>query len=127
MTGCVGNATPAAAVADGWVWITNLLAGAALTTIALDVTDFRMPLLNVSVIVPALLSARLTKFATPPESITVVVPWSGPVPLARTTSTSVLSSPISRLPYWSSSSITGCVKNAVPAVALDDGSVSSTS
>ena len=35
-------------------------------------------------------------------------------------------SPVSRLPYWSSTSITGCVLNATPAVAVAEGCVSIT-
>ncbi len=37
--------------------------------------------------------------ATPPDTVTVVVPWSGPVPLSSDAVTAVLLSPVSRLPY----------------------------
>ena len=62
-----------------------------------------VPLLKPSVIVSAVLSARLLNRATPPERVTVVVPWSGPAPLASIAVTCVLLSPVSRLPNWSSS------------------------
>ena len=79
--------------------------------------------MNLSVIVSAVLSARFVNVATPPETVTVGVPWSGPVPLRERAVTTVLLSPVSRLPYWSSSSITGWVANASPAVAVADGCV----
>ena len=36
--------------------------------------------------------------ATPPETVAVVVPWSGPAPLASAAVTTVVLSPVSRLP-----------------------------
>ncbi len=67
------------------------------------------------------MSARFVNVATPPDTVTVVVPWSGPVPLASVAVTTVLLSPVSRLPNWSSSYTTGCVLNGCPAVAVADG------
>ena len=39
--------------------------------------------------VSAVSSARFVNVATPPETVTVVVPWSGPVPLASAAVTTV--------------------------------------
>ncbi len=50
---------------------------------------------------------QVVNVATPPDTVAAVVPWSGPVPLASVAVTTVLLSPVSRLPYWSSSSTTG--------------------
>ena len=49
------------------------------------------------------LSARLVNVATPPITVTDVVPWSGPAPLASDAVTTVVLSPVIRLPNWSSS------------------------
>ncbi len=99
----------------------NWLAAAGLTTIVLEVAGARLPLVNSSVMDSALLSVRFVKVATPPDTVAVVVPWSGPVPLFSAAVTTVALSPVSRLPYWSTSSITGWVPNACPAVAVADG------
>ena len=57
-------------------------------------------LVNWSVMVSALLSARSVKVAMPPETVSVVVPWSGPEPAGSEAAvTWVLLSPVSRLPY----------------------------
>ena len=77
--------------------------------------------------VSAVLSCRSVKVAMPPETVTVVVPSSGPEPSGSdVTVTVVVLSPVSRLPYWSSTSTTGCVANATPAVAVGEGWVLTT-
>ena len=98
------KATPAVAVGDGCVWITNWLAAAGLTTMLPDVAGVNAgSLVKWSVMVSALLSARLVKVAMPPETVTVVVPCSGPEPAGiEVAVTTVVLSPVSRLPYWSS-------------------------
>ena len=46
---------------------------------------------------------RSVNVAMPPEAVTVVVPCSGPEPIGKEAAvTWVLLSPVSRLPYWSS-------------------------
>ena len=55
------------------------------------------------VMVPAVLSPRLVKVATPPTTVTVVVPVSEPGPLPIETVMAVLLSDVSRLPLASSS------------------------
>ena len=65
------------------MWITNWLAAAGLTTIVLEVALVRLPPVNLSEIVSALSSARFVNVATPPDTVTVVVPWSGPAPLCK--------------------------------------------
>ena len=77
-------------------------------------------------IVSALSSARLVKVTMPFAAVCVVVPCRGPEPLLSEAVTSVVLSPVSRLPYWSSMSMTGWVANAAPAVAVADGCVTST-
>ena len=118
-----GERRPAVAVDDGCVWITNWLAAAGLTTMLFDVAVVRPPLVNWSEIVSAVLSARFVNVATPPETVAVASPGAGRSPLASAAVTTVLLSPVSRLPYWSSSSITGWVANGRPAVAVADGCV----
>ena len=58
--------------------------------------------MNRSVMVSAVASARFVNVATPPETVTVVVPSSGPEPVFSEAVTCVVLSPVSRLPYWSS-------------------------
>ena len=83
--------------------ITNWLAAAGLTTMLFDVAAVRAGMLvNSSEIVSALLSARLVNVAMPPETVTVTVPWSGPLPVQSEAVTCVVLSVVSRLPYWSS-------------------------
>ena len=60
------------------MWITSFAAGAGLTMIDFDSGETRLPLVNLSVTVSAVLSPRLLKRATPPETVAVVVPWRGP-------------------------------------------------
>ena len=57
---------------------------------------------NPSEMVSALFSFRLVKLATPPATVTVVVPSSGPLPIANAAVTVVDESPVSRLPNASS-------------------------
>ena len=101
--------------------MTNWLAAAGLTTIELVEQRFKPPPVNSSVIVLGRIVARPANVATPPETVTVLVPWTGPAPFMSAAVTTVLLSPVSRLPYLSSSSITGWVANAWPAVAVADG------
>ena len=54
---------------------------------------------KLSEIVPARLSARPAKVATPPETVLMLVPWSGPLPLASEAVIAVVLSVVSRLPY----------------------------
>ena len=58
---------------------------------------------NLRVRVSAVLSPRFVNLATPPETVAVRVPCSGPEPLAGDAVTIVLLSLVSKLPYWSSS------------------------
>ena len=102
-TGWVVKSTPAVVEEDGSCVTTSLLGAAGLTTILPLVPVARFPLENLSVMVSAVSSARLVKVAIPPETVAVSVPVSGPEPLARETVTTVLLSPVSRLPFWSSS------------------------
>ena len=103
-TGCVLKATPAVAVGEGCVLIPTGSHAAGLTTMLLDVAAARTgELVNWSVIVSALLSERSVNVATPPEAVTVVVPCSGPEPIGKAAAvTCVVLSPVSRLPYGSS-------------------------
>ena len=60
-------------------------------------------LVKCSVMVSAVLSARLVKVAMPPETVTVVVPCNGPEPAGNeATVTWVVLSPVTRLPNRSS-------------------------
>ena len=55
----------------------SLLAAAGLTTTGLETAGARLPLVNWSVMVSALLSARFEKVATPPETTAVLSPGAG--------------------------------------------------
>ena len=57
--------------------MTNWKGAAALTVVPLEIAGFKLPLLKMSVIVSALLSARFEKLATPAETVAVFVPCSG--------------------------------------------------
>jgi len=96
------NGLPVVAVA-GAVML-SVLAAAGLTVVELGWALTNIGAVNRSRIVSALSSARLVKVAMPPETVTVVVPKSGPVPTpARSEAvTWVVLSPVKRLPYWSS-------------------------
>ena len=79
------KATPAVAVGEGWVAITNWVAAAGLITTLLDVAEVRTgELVNWIVIVSALSSARSVNVAMPPLTVTVVVPSRGPDPDSAT-------------------------------------------
>ena len=69
----------------------------------LDGPAVKPPPAKLSEMIPAVLSARPTNVATPPDSVAVVVPRSGPLPLASDAVIIVLLSPVSRFPYWSTS------------------------
>ena len=56
-----------------------------------------------SEMMPALLSARPANVATPADVVTVVVPMSGPLPMASEAVIAVLLSPVSMFPYLSTS------------------------
>ena len=79
--------------------MTNWKGAAALTVILLEIVDFKVPLLKMSVIASAWLSARFEKLANPAETEAVFVPCSGPAPLETDTETTVLLSLVSTLPY----------------------------
>src|SRR6058998_3420540 len=121
-TGCWPKTTPATAVAEGWVWIVNWLAGPALTTTWPEVTAGRLGLVKLIVIVVATLCERLVKLATPPAEVRLVVPCNEPLPALRLalTATFVL---LHRLPNWSSIRMAGCWPKTTPAVAVGEGCV----
>ena len=74
------------------------MAAAGLTTMLDVIVGVRLPLENSSVIVSAVSSPRFVNVAIPPTTVAVTVPWSGPVPLASETVTTVLLSLVTRLP-----------------------------
>ena len=68
-----------------------------------DVVGVRLPLENLRVRASAVSSPRSVNVATPPTTVSVSVPTSGPFPLPTETVTTVLLSPNSRSPFASSS------------------------
>ena len=86
---------------------TSFVGAPASMTTGFVAEEVKAPPVNLRVIVSAVSSARLVKLATPPERLAVTVPWSGPAPLASEAVTAVLLSVVSRLPYLSSSQMTG--------------------
>ena len=100
----MANGCPAVAVADGWVWITNWLAAAGLTTIALEFAGTQAAAGELERDGLGLVVGQAGERRHAAQTrVVVVVPWSGPAPLASAAVTTVLLSPVSRLPYWSSS------------------------
>ena len=66
-------------------------------------SDDRLPPVNLIVMISARLSARSVKWATPPETVAAVAPWSGPVPLLNIAVITVELSAVRTLLNWSSS------------------------
>ena len=94
-------------------------------TMLLEVAAVRTgELVNWSVMVSAVSSARSVNVAMPPEAVTVVVPCSGPVPTGSDRPSPgwcCRRSPDCRTGLRRRS--TGCVPNATPAVAVGEGCV----
>src|SRR5207245_493680 len=99
MTGCWAKATPAVAVAEGCVWMANLLAVAGLTAIKLEVALVRVPLVNRIVMLVATLCERLVKVTKPATAVTFVAPCNVPLPAFLLAVTTVALSLLRRLPY----------------------------
>src|SRR2546426_3650926 len=121
MTGCWARATPAVAVAEGCVWMVNLLAAAALTAIKLEVALVRLPLVNRIVMLVATFCERLVKLTRPLTAVRLVVPCKMPLPAFRLAVTTVVLSLLRRFPNWSSTRTTGWGDNTTPATALAGG------
>ena len=85
------------------MWITSLLGVAGLTTMFAVGPTVRPAAEKLSEMVSASLSARLVKVATPPITVTDVVPSSGPAPLASEAVIMVALSAVMIFPNWSSS------------------------
>lgn len=91
-----------------------------------DVAAVRPVLVNWIVIVSATLYDRFVNVATPFVMLTVVAPWRAPVPVSLAAVTVPLAV-VTRLLFASSTQITGCVANIVPAVLGVEGAVAMTS
>src|SRR5437763_17200607 len=98
---------PATTAEYGGVWIDNWAGGPGLMAIWWDGPTLRPPPEKPREMVPTAVSARLVKVATPPTSLAVAVPTSGPLPRLSAAVITVLLSGVSRFPYRSSSVITG--------------------
>src|SRR5258707_9080281 len=101
----------------------SLLAAAGLTAMLVEVAPLRPELAKASVILVATVCERLVKATMPPPAVRFVVPCKFPLPdpLLRDALTTVLLSPLRRLPNWSSIRITGCCAKTTPAIAADEG------
>ena len=103
ITGCVANATPAVAVAEGCVSITNWLAAAGLTTMLFDVAAVRAgKLVNLKRDGLGRVVGQVGECGDAARDRHRRGSQHGPVPLSSATVTWVVLSPVSRLPYWSS-------------------------
>src|SRR5262249_23805497 len=105
----------------------SLLNGPVLTTRFPEVTLVKLVAVKLSVMVSARLYERLAKVANPLTVVAVRVPCKVAVPMPRAT---VITRPLSvatRLPPASSTRITGCCANGIPAVAVAEGWVWSVS
>src|SRR6266699_3024111 len=120
-TGCGAKATPAVAVAEGWVWIVSRLAAAGLTAMVVEVAAATLALAKSIVIVVATKCERLVKLTKPLTALSAVVPCKAPLPPLRLAVTTVLLSPVCKLPKLSSTRMTGCWAKITPAVAVADG------
>ena len=103
---------PAVAVGEGCVWMTSLLAVAGLTTIVFDTAGVRPAAEKSSVRVSAVSSERSENVAMPPTRSTISSPGAGRCRWPSDAVTTVVLSPVSRLPYRSSSSMTGWIAKA---------------
>src|SRR3989442_1517613 len=73
ITGCWANGAVTVAVAEGWVWTANRVAGAALTTMLPEVAPVKPVAEKLRVIVLATVWKRLLKGAMPLTAVAVVV------------------------------------------------------
>src|SRR2546430_2741872 len=121
MTGCCAKTTPAMAVEEGWVRRVSLLAGAGLTAILAEVVPATPPLAKSIVIVVATRWERLVKLTNPLTALSAVLPCKTPLPPLRLPVTTVVLSPVRRLPKLSSTRTVGCWAKITPAVAVADG------
>ena len=83
--------------------MTSLAAGPGLTTIWPLAGVVRPLPEKLSEMVSGVSSERPANVAIPPVKAIEVVPSKGPVPVASRAVIKVLLSPVSRLPYWSTS------------------------
>src|SRR6266581_2478510 len=121
MTGCCAKTTPAMAVEEGWVRRVSLLAGAGLTAILAELVPATPALAKSIVMVVATRCERLVKVTKPLTALSAVVPCKRPLPPLRLAVTTVVLSPVRRLPRLSSTRMTGCWTKITPAVAVADG------
>src|SRR6266567_1343074 len=123
MTGCCAKTTPAMAVVEGWVRMVSLLAGAGLTAILAEVTaPPGSPALAKSIVMlVATKWERLVNVTNPLTAVSAVLPCKTPLPPLRLAVTTVLLSPVRKLPKLSSTRMTGCWARITPAVAVADG------
>ncbi len=121
ITGCWAKITPAMAVEEGWVRRVSLLAGAGLTAILAEVVPARPLLAKSIVMVVATKCERLVKLTNPLTALSAVLPCKTPLPPLRLVVTTVVLSPVRRLPKLSSTRMTGCCARITPAVAVADG------
>lgn len=118
-----GEMTAPAVAFEGCWTNTSRAAAAGLITIFLDVSGMNVPLLNRMDMVSATLCDRLENLTVPLLAVAVRTPWSVPDPANRSAVTTVLLSVVTRFPPASTTLRTGCVENATPAVAEEEGSV----
>src|SRR6266566_3338398 len=121
ISGCCAKTTPAMAVEEGWVRRVSLLADAGLTAILAEVVPARPALAKSIVIVVATKWERLVKLTNPLTALSAVLPCKTPLPPLRLAVTTVVLSPVRRLPKLSSTRMTGCWAKITPAVAVADG------
>src|SRR6185436_13371090 len=101
--------------------IVSRLAAAGLTAMGPEVALVRLPLVKAIVILVATVCDRLVKLTRPLTAVRLVVPCKVPLPAERAALTTVLLSPLRRLPYTSSIRIAGCWAKTAPAVAVLEG------
>src|SRR6266567_4165418 len=121
ITGCWAKTTPAMAVEEGCVRRVSLLAGAGLTAILAEVVPVTPALAKSMVMVVATKWERLVKLTNPLTALSAVLPCRTPLPPLRLAVTTVVLSPVRRLPKLSSTRMTGCWAKITPAVAVADG------
>ena len=121
ITGCWAKATPAVAVAEGWVCKVSRVPRPALTVNTLLVAVINPLALAVSCLfVPAVSISRLVNRTAPLPRFRFVVPCNGPVPESRLTVTLRLAGKptVELFPNGSCELTTGDVPKTEPAAAL---------
>ena len=123
MMGCCGNVTPTCAADDGCVAMSSCVAVPAVMAIGPNGSGVTEPVVNDRVKLPAVpMIAKPLNVAAPFATVTALLFRTVPVPVVIDAEMTT-PAPATGLPEASRNCTTGCVANATPFVADDDGAV----